>query len=239
MSNAIKDSGFSYGMDDVVTKADPTFANAYKRMVKALARSDVLSPKVQELIGLAVNAAPTHLNRDAVVAHVRGARSQGASDAEILEALQIATCLGIHALTFGGAILREESEALDAAVSNDPSPRQRELMQHWVDGSGRSWLSVFDAPVHGDPDFFEAILDLMNRPLITGAIEPKVRELIYLALDGGITHMHPGTRAHIRLALDFGATYQEILAALSLASLVAVQGYGWGVHALLDDDGSS
>jgi alkylhydroperoxidase/carboxymuconolactone decarboxylase family protein YurZ len=239
MSNAIKDSGFSYGMDDVVTKADPTFANAYKRMVKALARSDVLSPKVQELIGLAVNAAPTHLNRDAVVAHVRGARSQGASDAEILEALQIATCLGIHALTFGGAILREESEALDAAVSNDPSPRQRELMQHWVDGSGRSWLSVFDAPVHGDPDFFEAILDLMNRPLITGAFEPKVRELIYLALDGGITHMHPGTRAHIRLALDFGATYQEILAALSLASLVAVQGYGWGVHALLDDDGSS
>ena len=79
----------------------------------------------------------------------------------------------------------------------------------------------------------------MNIPLQRGAIEPKVRELIYLALDGGITHMHPGTRAHIRLALEHGASYEEIMAALSLASLVAVQGYGWGVHALLDSLESS
>jgi alkylhydroperoxidase/carboxymuconolactone decarboxylase family protein YurZ len=226
-------------MDDAVTKADPAFAAAYERMVTALSRSDVLSAKVQELIGLAVNAAPTHLNRDAVIAHVRGARNQGASDAEILEALQIATCLGIHALTFGGALLREESDTLDAVMSDELSLRQQGLKQHWVDGSGRDWLPVFDVALQGDPDFFEAWCDLMNIPVAHHAIEPKVRELIYLALDGGITHMHPGTRAHIHLARRFGASDQEILAALSLASLVAVQGYGWGVHALLDEDGSS
>jgi alkylhydroperoxidase/carboxymuconolactone decarboxylase family protein YurZ len=239
MSAPTSASGFSYGMDDVVKKADPAFADAYERMVTALSRSSVLPAKVQELIGLAVNAAPTHLNRDAVIAHVRGARNQGASDAEIIEALQIATCLGIHALTFGGAILREESAALEAAMANELSPRQRGLQQHWVEGSGRDWLPVFDVPLQGDPDFFEAWCDLMNIPVARHAIEPKVRELIYLALDGGITHMHPGTRAHIRLAMRFGASDEEILAALSLASLVAVQGYGWGVHALVDDDGSS
>jgi alkylhydroperoxidase/carboxymuconolactone decarboxylase family protein YurZ len=229
------ESGFDYGMDDLVTRADPVFADAYERMRKALERSNILSPKVRELIGLAVNAAPTHLNREAVVAHVQGAQSQGASDAEILEVLQIATSLGIHAVTFGSAILREECETLSAAMSNDLNSRQREITEHWENGSGRSWLPVFDVALYGDLDFFEAWSDLLNRPIISGVIEPKVRELIYLALDGGITHMHPGTRAHIRLALGFGANYEEILAALSLASLVAVQGYSWGVHALLDD----
>lgn len=232
MSACAPDNGFVYGMDDVAKAADPSFAEAYERI---RAGCDALAPKVRELIGLAVNAAPTHLNRDAVEAHVRGARHHGASDDEILEALQIAACLGIHALTFGGAILAEESEELRAAMSNDLSPREKELVKLWVEGSGRSWLAVFDPVLRGAPEVFGAWCDLMNIPVRRGTIEPKIRELIYLALDGGITHMHPGTRAHIRLALEYGASFEEIMAALSLGSLVAVQGYGWGVHALLDD----
>ena len=135
MSAPVVDNGFVYGMDDVVKAADPTFADAYERIGAALTRSKVFSPKVRELIGLAVNAAPTHLNRDAVVAHVHSARHHGASDDEILEVLQIAVCLGVHALTFGGAILAEESEELKAAMSNDLDSRQNQIVQHWVEGS--------------------------------------------------------------------------------------------------------
>jgi alkylhydroperoxidase/carboxymuconolactone decarboxylase family protein YurZ len=140
------DSSFAYGFDTDVSAVSPAFADAYRRMVQAATKADVLGPVSQALIGLAVNAAATHLQHEAVVAHVRGARKHGASDEEIVATLQFAACLGIHTLTFGARILREESAECNDAVAQPPTERQQKLKERWIGHHG-SWLSGLDAPL--------------------------------------------------------------------------------------------
>jgi alkylhydroperoxidase/carboxymuconolactone decarboxylase family protein YurZ len=227
-------SAFDYGLDDEVYEVDPVFGNACRRAVETATNPNLLPSKVQQLIGLAVNSAATHLNRPAVEAHVQEARRYGASDAEIVETLQIAACLGIHTLTFGAGILREESPELARAIAAPLTERQQELKQHWIDIRG-GWLPAREILLEGDPDFFEEAARIQNIPVASRVLDPKIRELLYVALDSSCTHMHWGTRVHVKLALKLGATYQEVLATLALASLIGNQGYAWGIHALLED----
>jgi alkylhydroperoxidase/carboxymuconolactone decarboxylase family protein YurZ len=223
------DPFIAYALDEEVIEADPEFADAYARMVAAAQR--VLSPKVCHLIGIAVNAAGTHLNREAVEAHVRAAMEHGATDEEILATLQFQCALATHAVGYGMPIVREESEELARKASAELTPEQEELKEYYAGGRG-----PFSAAMHNvlvtDPEFFRAIADLINHPWRKNALEPKVRELIYISIDSSITHMHPGTRRHTQAALEAGATPAEILAALELSCLVGAQGYPWGVKAL-------
>ena len=54
-----------------------------------------------------------------------------------------------------------------------------------------------------------------------------MRELIYTAFDASATHMfEPGLRQHIRNALALGATREELMEVLELASGIGVQAFG-------------
>lgn len=73
-----------------------------------------LDGAVIELIGVAVNAAATHLHADATRAHVQAALDAGATPAEVAEVLQLVSVLGIHAATLGMPILRDAVQRLTA-----------------------------------------------------------------------------------------------------------------------------
>ena len=68
-----------------------------------------LSPKVKELIYLGISASPTHLNRQAIRCHVRGALAHGATKAELVEVLEVVAMCGIHAITEGVPELKRSS----------------------------------------------------------------------------------------------------------------------------------
>ena len=52
-------------------------------------------------------------------------------------------------------------------------------------------------------------------------LEPKVKELVYCAFDAGSTHLYkPGLKLHMRSALGYGATAQEIMEVLEICTLL-------------------
>jgi alkylhydroperoxidase/carboxymuconolactone decarboxylase family protein YurZ len=219
--------GFAYGLTDEVASMAPAFSAAYERMVDAT-RQGPLSPAFSELIGLAVNAAVTHLDRRATAAHIQAAFDQGATEEAIVEVLQLVSCLGIHALVHGVPRLAKAAPEL---VADELSPRQEALKQGWLELRG-FWPEVFDGVLAGDPDFFEAARDFQNAP-IGGVLSPKERELVFVAIDASTTHMYANVDRHIQLALEFGATPAEVLTTLELTALMGVQSFTMGVEELL------
>ena len=71
-----------------------------------------------------------------------------------------------------------------------------------------------------DPAWTEKAIGLAIAPAAAGALDKKTIELIGIALDASVTHLYaPGVRRHIQRALKAGATREEIIAVLQIASM--------------------
>ena len=102
----------------------------------------------------------------------------------------------------------------------DPTERQRALREQFIDSRGY-WNPFWDGLLALDPEFFESYLSFSSVPWKSGPLEPKVKELIYTAIDASTTHLYePGLRQHIRNALGYGATKEEIMEVLELTSVL-------------------
>jgi len=74
-----------------------------------------------------------------------------------------------------------------------------------------------------DPVWTERFIAMGASPMLSGVLDPKVIELIAIAVDASCTHLYaPGVRRHIRQALALGATAQEITAVLQLTSVLGI-----------------
>jgi alkylhydroperoxidase/carboxymuconolactone decarboxylase family protein YurZ len=94
-----------------VAENDPEFLEGFLHFTAVPWRKGSLSPKVKELIYLGISASPTHLNRQAIRRHVRGALEHGATKAELLEVLEVVAMCGIHAITEGVPELKRQFDA--------------------------------------------------------------------------------------------------------------------------------
>jgi alkylhydroperoxidase/carboxymuconolactone decarboxylase family protein YurZ len=87
-----------------------------------------------------------------------------------------------------------------------------------------------------DPDFFEAYTHFSSVPWVKGTLGPKVKEFIYTAFDVAATHLYvSGLRQHIRNALAYGATKEEVLEVIELASLLGLHACTVGVPILVEE----
>lgn len=67
-------------------------------------------------------------------------------------------------------------------------------------------------------------------------LSPKVRELVYIAIDCATTHLYvPGLKLHIRNAVRLGATSEAAMEVFELASLMKVQSVMVGVKGLVEE----
>ena len=67
----------------------------------------------------------------------------------------------------------------------------------------------------------------------SGAMSPKLIELLSIAFDTSYTHMYAsGTRRHIKAAMQHGATIAEIIEVLKLCVVQGVQAFNLGVPIL-------
>ncbi|MFT4210508.1 MAG: carboxymuconolactone decarboxylase family protein [Microbacterium sp.] len=102
------------------------------------------------------------------------------------------------------------------------------------------WAPSFETMLQHDPEFVAAYLDFSATPWRTGPLSPKVKELVYIAIDAATTHLHAaGAASHVRAALRHGATADEIAAVLELASLIGLQSIDLGTAILADVAGES
>jgi len=102
------------------------------------------------------------------------------------------------------------------------------------------WNPLWDRLADWDPEWTEHFLAAATSPWKSGVLAPKTIELICIAGDAACSHLYaPGTRRHIRAALELGATRDEILATLKLASLLGFQTFHFAVPILADALGES
>jgi alkylhydroperoxidase/carboxymuconolactone decarboxylase family protein YurZ len=100
--------GYWHEFWDGMLELDPELFAAYLDFSALPWRSGVLEPKVKEFIYIAFDAAATHLYAPGLKLHMRNAVRLGATTAEIMEVLELASLVGIHAATVGAPILAQE-----------------------------------------------------------------------------------------------------------------------------------
>jgi alkylhydroperoxidase/carboxymuconolactone decarboxylase family protein YurZ len=172
-----------------------------------------------------VDANATHMYLPGVRQHVKAALAQGATAAEIMEVLELSATLGIHAMNIGVPILVEV--LTEKGLRTGPAPlneRQEEIKAEFTKNRGY-WHEFWDEMLELDPELLSAYTEFSSVPWQTGTLEPKVKEFIYIAFDTAATHLYTkGLKAHISNAIGYGATAQEILEVMEIASVLGIHG---------------
>jgi alkylhydroperoxidase/carboxymuconolactone decarboxylase family protein YurZ len=216
--------------------ADPAFASAFAGLADASA-GEALPPRLQALVLVAVNGAVTHLREMPLRLAIRDALRHGATQGEVREVMQLASVLGIHALSIGVPALLDELASADRPFERDAplTAEQTRIKADFTAGRGR-WSERWEALLRLDPGYFAAYTRFSSHPWATGTLAPKEREFIYIAIDCATTHLFdPGLRVHIRNALSYGATIAEILEVLKLTSLMGIQTQSLGERILVEE----
>ena len=104
-----KTRGYWHSFFDEMLELDPEMFAAYTEFSSHPWRHGVLEPKIKEFIYIAFDTAATHLYVKGLKLHIENAVGYGAAPQEILEVMEIASVLGIHAVTEGAMILAEEA----------------------------------------------------------------------------------------------------------------------------------
>jgi alkylhydroperoxidase/carboxymuconolactone decarboxylase family protein YurZ len=101
--------------------------------------------------------------------------------------------------------------------------------------AGGTWGEPWERMLELDPAFVRAYADLAAVPVRHRALEPKVRELLHVAVDAAATHLHaPGVRQHVAAALEAGATPAEVMEVLELTSTLGIHAANIGVPLLVE-----
>ena len=218
---------------DAALRLDPDFFQAFFDSIMAPLEHGPLPMKVKELVFVAVDGSATHLYRQGLQVHIAGALKHGATAAEVMEVLELASLIGLHACAVGAPMLAEELGKLGRAPA--ASPRAAQLKAEFMAAAGY-WDEGFDAIATLAPDFFAAWVRMAVAPLASSVLEPKVKALICLALDAATTLLYqPGMRLHMRRALELGATPNEVMEVLELASAIGIHSVSLGVPALMEE----
>ena len=187
----------------------------------------VLEPKIKEFMYIAADASTTHLYNAGTRVHIQNALRHGATVDEVFEVLQLTSVLGIHSCIVGVPILLEELAAAGKPVEEALDERRSALKASFTENRGY-WAPFLEGLLLLSPEFFGAYLNLSSVPWRTGTLEPKVKEFVYIAIDGATTHLYePGLRQHIRNAIGYGATKEELMEVLELVTAI-------GVHTMTD-----
>ncbi|HEU5371015.1 MAG TPA: carboxymuconolactone decarboxylase family protein [Gaiellaceae bacterium] len=231
----IESRGYWSPFWDSLLETDEDFFAAYTDFSSVPWRSGVLDPKIKEFVYIAVDAAATHLFVPGIRQHIKQAIAYGATAAEIMEVLELTSTLGIHACNIGVPILVEELAAAGQPISQELDERREALKAEFTEKRGY-WHQFWHEILVLDPDFFESYIHFSSVPWTTGTLEPKIKEFIYTAFDVSATHLYePGLRLHIKNAIGYGATKEEILEVMELASVIGIHSCMVGVPMLLEE----
>jgi len=220
---------------DDLLEMDPEYFEAYLKFSAVPWKKGTLEPKVKELIYVAIDASTTHLYVPGIKAHLQNAIKYGATKEEIMEVYELTSVLGIHSCTVGVPILVEELNNIGQTLNKEPNDKQIELKERFIKERGY-WSEVWDDLLVLNEDFFESYLAFSSVPWKKGVLEPKIKEFIYIAIDVATTHLYePGIRIHIKNALKYGATKEEIMEIFELVSVLGIHTCTVGVPILVEE----
>jgi len=103
---------------DPFYELDPPWTEKFIAMGITPMTSGVLDAKTIEFLAIAVDASCTHMYGPGVRRHIRNALELGATQEEIVAVLQCVSVLGIHTMSLGAPILREELAARERSTAD-------------------------------------------------------------------------------------------------------------------------
>jgi alkylhydroperoxidase/carboxymuconolactone decarboxylase family protein YurZ len=218
-----------------VLDLDPEFLAAYSGFAGVPKRQRHLDDKTQAFIGLTVDAATTHLHGPGIRRHIEAALAAGATRQEVMEVLECTATLAIHAMNVGVPVLVEV--LAEKGIRTEPAPLDAEQERIKADFTRQRgyWNPTWDEMLELTPELFEAYTAFSSHPWLHGTLSPKMREFIYIAFDTSATHLYRvGLKLHIENALGYGATPQEILEVMEIASVIGMQTVTTGAPILRD-----
>lgn len=99
-----------------------------------------------------------------------------------------------------------------------------------------SWETALHKLREWDPAWAEQCVKMTTNPWAEGVLGTKFIELVCVGLNSARTNLNPdGTRRHIRAALAAGASREEILFVLKVASVMAIHSCMFGAPILLEE----
>jgi alkylhydroperoxidase/carboxymuconolactone decarboxylase family protein YurZ len=219
-----------------VLRLDPEFLRAYLNFSAVPWRKNHLDDKVKEFIYIAIDANATHMYLPGVRQHIQAALKLGATPQEIMEVLELSATLGIHAMNIGVPILTEVLVEKGLRTGPAPLTEEQEQMKAEFTKTRGYWHTFWDEILELDPEMFTAYTEFSSVPWRTGTLAPKVKEFVYIAFDTAATHLYAkGLKLHIGNAIDHGATAQEILEVMEIASVLGIHGVTAAAPILLEE----
>ncbi|KAJ5382250.1 hypothetical protein N7517_000161 [Penicillium concentricum] len=218
---------------EAIQRLSPEFFNASIDLLAVPKQKRHLSPKVQQLIAIAVDSSSTHLYLPGIRQHIKLALEAGATKREVMEVIELTSTLGIHACNVGVPLLvdvmKEAGIYDNHPYAGKPLDPQREALKVDFTKKRGYWHPTWEEFLALDPEFFEAYLAFSSVPWekdmdgTRGGLEPKVKEMIYCAFDAAATHLYvKGLRLHMVNVLKYGGTPEEILEVLEIATQLSV-----------------
>jgi alkylhydroperoxidase/carboxymuconolactone decarboxylase family protein YurZ len=233
----IKNRGYWNDFWDDLLMLSPDFFDAYLNFSSIPWTSGVLEPKVKEFIYIANDASTTHLYEPGLRIHIQNALKYGGTKEEIMEVFQLTSGLGVHTCVMGIPVLIDEfrkagrGNEFEAAMTE----RQVKLKETFIKNRGY-WSDFWEGLLILNADFFDAFLRLSSIPWTPGVLPPKIKEFIYIAIAAATTHLfETGVRIHIKNAMKYGATKEEIMEVYQLTSVLGIHTCTMGVPVLVDE----
>lgn len=113
---------------------------------------------------------------------------------------------------------------------------ERQRIKEQFEAERGFWSDLLDDILDLDPEFLDKFRAISAHPWTEGVLDPKVRELIYVANDCSTNHMYrDGTRVHVGNALEYGATVEEILEVFQLASVIGFNALREGIPIVTEE----
>ncbi|WP_231698328.1 carboxymuconolactone decarboxylase family protein [Ottowia caeni] len=219
----IRERGYWRPWTDTMLQACPGFVEQYAHYAGYPARTGPLSPRMVELIYVALDSSSSHLFASGLQTHMRRAIEVGATQSDIFDVLHLVAIQGAASVCQAANILAECS-GLHAEEALDERLQAR--INQLPEEHALSLLSI----ARMDPGYAEALLDLVEygRPA-AGGLTPSERSLVQLALHACFTAFNPeATRQIIVAALAQGVSRAELLQAIQLGAHLSVHGTALG-----------
>lgn len=231
----IRARGYWTDWTEGMLRFSPGFLELYARYGGYPAAHGPLTPMLCELVYVALDASSTHLFESGLALHMRTAVQHGATPAQVMEVLAMATEQGLGGTRLGAEILAEELAAsghAPAALTAPLSPEQGALKAAWQQRFS-DWPAHCETLLRLDPGYFALVLELSAFAEPTDRLTAPDRALIRLVLDACFTGLNPAAlREGIRRALAEGVAWQAILQVLQMTAHLGVHACALGVPTL-------
>lgn len=216
----------------------PGFVQQYARYAGYPARTGPLSPRVVELIYIALDASSSHLFASGLQTHMKRALEVGASPADVFDVLHLVAVQGVASVGQAAEIVAELAGLGQGAVpgtplqaaSQAPSPAPLpDPLQARIGRLAPAHALALDAVARLDPGYVEVLLDFIEHGRPQGGLSPAERSLVQLALHACFTAFNrDAVRQIAATALAQGLSPAELLQAIQLGAHLSVHGSALG-----------